>query len=74
MHNTTNSGKSKGYILSEQVKDILQKRGFSAVFNYSDYQFFKSECLKAFNIAQEIADKFIQEANPQANDFNDYIF
>lgn len=74
MENTTNSRKINPFLLSEQVKTILKKRGFSAVFNYSDYEHFKSQCKNAFNKAQAIAEKFQAEAEPQANDFNQYIF
>lgn len=73
-NNTTNSRKSNPFLLSEQVKTILNKKGFSALFNYSDYQHFKSQCKNAFNKAQAIAEKFQAEAEPQQNDFQDYIF
>lgn len=73
-NNITNQNKTTAFLLSEQVKTILQEKGFSALFNYNDYLFFKRRCAKAFNRAQAIAEMFISEANPQVNDFNDYIF
>lgn len=69
-----NTGKFNPFLLSEQVKSILTHKGFSSVFNYSDYSFFKKECKAAFNQALAIADRFIQDAEPNQNDLNDYIF
>lgn len=73
-NNTTKSRKTNPFLLSEQVKSILQKQGFSSIFNYGDYKFFKEQCKNAFNKAQAIAEKFRAEAEPQQNDFNEYIF
>lgn len=73
-NNTIKSRKINPFLLSEQVKRILRKKGFSSLFNYSDYEYFKSQCKNAFNKAQAIADKFQAEAEPQQNDFKDYIF
>jgi len=70
----TNENKSNPFLLSNQVKTILQQKGYSSVFNFSDYKFFKSKCKKAFNKAVAIADKFIEEANPNQNDFLNYTF
>ena len=71
--NNTHS-KTTSFNLSEQVKAILQKKGYSSIFNYGDYKFFKSQCKRAFNKAQAIAQKFIEEANPENNDFKQYLF
>lgn len=73
-NNTTNSRKSNPFLLSEQVKNILRKQGFSSLFNYSDYEHFKRQTKNAFHKAQAIADKFTAEAEPTQNDFKDYIF
>ncbi|OBQ56104.1 hypothetical protein JJL45_05175 [Tamlana sp. s12] len=69
-----NLSKYNAYKLSNQVKSILHKKGYSSVFNYSDYEFFKTQCKDAFNKAVSIADKFIEENTTQTNDFNEYIF
>lgn len=74
MENTTNNSKTNPFLLSEQVKRILRKQGFSSLFNYGDYKFFKEQCKTAFNKAQAIAEKFQAEAEPQQNDFQEYIF
>ncbi|MDC7994467.1 hypothetical protein [Altibacter sp. HG106] len=74
MESNKMQGKNNPYLLSEQVQRILKNNGFSAVFNFTDYQLFKRQTRRAFNQAQEIAQKFMAEAEPQANDFQTYIF
>ena len=59
--------------LSEQVKKILTEKGFSFLFNFQDYKFFKQKAKGDFNPALKIADLFIQDSN-QESDFNQYIF
>lgn len=71
--NKTNT-KNNPFNLSNQVKRELQRRGYSSTFNYSDYNFFKSQCKDAFNKALAIAMRFIEEAEPQANDFKNYTY
>lgn len=66
--------KSTAFQLSTQVKNILRKKGFSSLFNYQDYQVFKTRCKQAFNPAFAIADMFMELAEPEQNDFNDYLF
>jgi len=68
-----NSHKNNAFKLSNQVKNILHAKGLSKVFNYSDYSYFKTQAKNAFNKAQTIADKFIQEHQTES-EFNDYIF
>jgi hypothetical protein len=68
-----NKNKSNPFLLSNQVKRILQKRGLSKAFNYSDYNLFKEYAKSAFNKAQTIADNFIQE-HQDNSDFNEYTF
>ena len=53
---------------------ILREKGLSCVFNFNDYKLFKAQCAQAFNKAMEIAKKFEELAEPENNDFNDYIF
>lgn len=59
--------------LSEQVKKILSEKGFSFLFNFQDYKFFKHQAKDDFNPALKIADLFISDSN-QESDFNQYIF
>ena len=73
MTNEIRKGKNNPFLLSEQVKSILHKKGLSKIFNYSDYEYFKAQSKKAFNKAQAIADQFQQETEIQS-DFNEYIF
>ena len=72
---TIKSDKNKRFLLSEQVKTLLQEKGFSKLFNYPDYNYFKNQVQEEFNKCYAIADRFISE-NEEANtsDFNDYIF
>lgn len=70
----SNSHKNTSFKLSSQVKETLQAKGYSAVFNYQDYKYFKSQVTKAFNKAQAIAELFIQENTNQKSDYNEYIF
>lgn len=66
--------KSKAYKLSDQVKNILQEKGLSAVFNYNDYLYFKKQVKNAFNKAQAIAELFIEENINAKSDYNEYTF
>ena len=60
--------------LSEQVLFKLQEKGFSSLFNYSDYIFYKTQVKKAFNKAQAIAELFIQDNTSTSSDFSEYVF
>lgn len=64
--------KNNAFKLSTQVKNILQEKGLSKSFNYSDYKYFKTKCKNAWNKAQAIAELFTQENTN--SDFNDYVF
>jgi hypothetical protein len=59
--------------LSEQVKKILTEKGFSFLFNFQDYKYFKQKAKGDFNPALKIADLFISDTN-QKSDFNQYVF
>lgn len=74
MENTRSNHKCTANSLAEQVKTILQKRGYSAVFNMEDFEFFRHRVRKSYGVAYEIAARFIEEAQPEQNDFNEYIF
>lgn len=69
----SNSHKNTAFKLSEQVKATLHEKGFSFLFNYSDYTYYKAQVKKAFNKAQAIADLFIQENNTNS-DFSEYVY
>lgn len=72
---TINEGKNKRFLLSEQVKRILQEKGFLKLFNYSDYNYYKNNVTEAFNKAVAIAELFILDnEHATESDFNDYIF
>lgn len=68
-----NSHKNTTFKLSDQVKKILHEKGFSSLFNYQDYAYFKAKAKNAFNKAYTIAEYFINE-NSTNSDFQDYVF
>ncbi len=69
---TTESTKIQN--LSDKVYQILKDKGFSKLFNYEDYNFFKKECRNAQNQAEAIAEKFIFWNSHENSDFADYDF
>lgn len=71
---TNNHSKNNAFKLSEQVKNILHEKGYSFLFNYNDYKYFKSQVKNAFNTALAIAEKFIEYHEPQENDFSCYEY
>lgn len=73
-HALSNSNKNTAFKLSEQVKATLHEKGFSFLFNYDDYKYYKSQAKRAFNKAQAIAELFILENTNQKSDYNGYIF
>lgn len=70
----SNSHKNTSFKLSDQVKETLSAKGYSAVFNYQDFKYYKSQVKKAFNKVQAITELFIQENTNTKSDFNEYIF
>lgn len=62
------------FLLSERVKRILYKRGYSHIFNYPDFQYFKkiAEGTTGVDKAHQIADLFI-ENTMDTSDFVEYI-
>ncbi len=70
---TINWNKINPFLPSEQVKEILKRKGLSKIFNYTDYNHFKKQVQESFNVIEAIAEMFIQE-NTNQSDFNDYIF
>lgn len=72
---TFNRGKVNPFLPSEQVKNILKEKGFSKVFNYNDYNYYKDALKGSFNLVQAIANKFIEDnLNATNSDLADYIF
>jgi len=74
MHKNSIESKANAFKLSTQVKSILHEKGFSKVFNYADYKYFKAQCNNAFHKAQAIAEKFIEDNNQLNSDFDEYVF
>lgn len=60
--------------LSDTVYQILKEKGFSKLFNWSDYLFFKKESVDKINRAQWIAEQFISWNSHELSDFADYEF
>jgi hypothetical protein len=60
--------------ISTQVSEILSSKGLSKIFNYQDYRYFKNQVNSAFNVAQAIAEKFIEYYEGEDSDFNEYVF
>jgi hypothetical protein len=73
--NTTNKShnKSNTNLLSYQVRQELSQRGYSFLFNWSDYTYYRDQAKHAFNKAVAIAELFIQDTNTES-DYNEYIF
>lgn len=71
---TTFKAKNTSKNLSQQVQEILNEKGFSFLFNWSDYTYYKAHVKNAFNKAQAIAEKFIEENQEAQSDFNQYVF
>ena len=60
--------------LSDKVYQELNSKGFSKLFNWSDYLFFKKESVDKINRAQWIAEQFISWNSHELSDFADYEF
>lgn len=67
--------KFKLYLLSEQVKSILYRKGLESIFNYTDYQDFKKRVsFQTPDRAERIANLFIEYNNCALSDYAEYIF
>ena len=60
--------------LSDKVYQILMEQGFTKLFNWNDYKFFKKESENQPNPAQWIAEQFISWNSHELSDFADYTF
>lgn len=56
---------------SLQVQEILSKNGYSHLFNWNDYKYFKSQCKRTFNKPLEIAKMFV-EYHDVPSDYTEY--
>ena len=66
--------KNSALKLSDQVKNKLHEKGFSFLFNYNDYKYFKTQVNNAFDKVNAIVNLFIEYHGENNNDFNDYVF
>lgn len=73
MNIANNSRKNNTNLLSYQVRQELSQRGYSFLFNWDDYAYFRSQAKHAFNKALAIAELFIQDSNAQS-DYHEYTF
>ena len=60
--------------LSDKVYQILAARGFSKLFNYEDYRYFKMQSENKHDRAEYIAEQFIFWNTHEESDFADYEF
>lgn len=60
--------------LSDKVYQILEAKGFSKLFNWEDYRFFKKESAGKQNREEFIAEQFILWNSHELSDFADYEF
>lgn len=60
--------------LSDMVYQILKDKGFSKLFNYEDYRYFKKQSKDHPNPAEYIAQQFIFWNSHELSDFADYEF
>lgn len=68
------NAKNSAFKLSEQVKNILHQKGFSFLFNYNDYKYFKKQVNASFDKANAIVNLFLEYHGENNSDFNDYVF
>ena len=59
--------------LSDLVYQELQSQGFSKLFNWEDYHYFKKMTINKFNQVEAIVNLFIFYASDES-DFADYEF
>ena len=68
-----NKSKITSFKLSDQVKRILHFNGLDKVFNFSEYEIFKTATAGAFNRPLAIANLFIEQYQDES-DLNEYQF
>jgi hypothetical protein len=72
--NSFSESKNNAFKLSTQVKSLLHEKGFSFLFNFQDYKYYKAQAKNAFNKVQAITELFIEENVQSKSDYNEYIF
>lgn len=72
-HSISNINKTTSFKLSDKVFSLLHSKGYSSIFNYTDFEYFKRKAKNAFNKTQAIAEMFIEE-NTTQSDFKEYLF
>ena len=60
--------------LSDKVYQILCEKGFSKLFSWDDYRYFKKETVGQPKQAEKIAELFIFWNSHEISDFADYEF
>ena len=60
--------------LSEKVKEILFRKGYSHIFNWNDYEEFMHSTKDAIFQAEAIANLFIEWNSHEISDLADYEF
>lgn len=60
--------------LSDKVYQILSEKGFSKLFSWDDYRYFKKETAGQPEQAEKIAELFIFWNSHEVSDFADYEF
>lgn len=69
---TTLHAKNTSNSLSYQVRQILNQKGYSFLWNWDDYGYYRSQAKNEFNKAVAIADLFISNSDTQS-DYDEYI-
>jgi len=59
--------------LSDQVQEILNKNGYSTIFNEEEFKLYKKITKNEFNQALTIAQMFVENSGV-LSDFEEYIF
>jgi len=69
---TTLHAKNTSNSLSYQVRQILNQKGYSFLWNWDDFAYFRSQAKNEFNKALAIANLFISNSDTQS-DYDEYI-
>lgn len=69
---TTFHAKNTSNSISYQVRQILNQKGFSFLWNWDDFAHYRSQVKNEFNKAVAIAELFISNSDTQS-DYDEYI-
>lgn len=72
--NNNSISKYNAFKLSDQVKKALHEKGFSFLFNFNDYKYFKKQVKSSCNKVDAIVNLFLEYHGEINSDFNDYVF